>query len=159
MGIRTVEMSRHDIGIGIFLLLVSGFFCFGAIGLGIGKIHYPGPGFFPLVAGIILAALSVAMMFSATKASPMPQKRETLFTLQSILILGILLLFGFFVERIGFFVCAFVATIFSLRIISSQKWPFLFLTSFLACLAIFLLFNLLLEVRLPMGVLDFLTGR
>jgi putative tricarboxylic transport membrane protein len=154
-----IEMSRHDVGIGILLLLLSGFFCYGAIGLGIGKIHYPGPGFFPFLAGIILAGLSVALIVSGEKRSHSTPKNDVLFTGQSVLILAILLLFGFLVEKLGFFLCAFGAAVFLLKIVSEKKWPFLLLVSFSACFVIFILFNLLLDVRLPLGVLDFLIGR
>jgi hypothetical protein len=68
-------------------------------------------------------------------------------------ILGALLAFGFLVEKAGFFVCTFFATLLMLRMTSTRKWTFLFFVAILTCLGVFFVFNVLLDVRLPLGIL------
>ena len=70
----------------------------------------------------------------------------------------LLLLFGLFVEKAGFFVCTFFATLLMLRANGIKQWYLLLLVGISTSLGIFLIFNLLLEVRLPLGILTF-VGR
>ena len=148
-------MIRRNTGRGSFLLFVSALLCYGGIRLGIGKSNYPGPGLFPFLGGITLGILSVIMMISSSRDSLNPiQKAEPLLSIQAALILAILLIFGVFVEKAGFFVCTFFTTFFLLKVISTKKWPFLLFVSIVTCIGIFLLFNLLLDVRLPLGILE-----
>ncbi len=149
-------MSRRDVGIGIFLLFASALLCYGAIRLGIGKSHQPGPGFFPFLAGMTIAILSVVMIITSVRGSQVSiSNKGSFLTGQAAVIVGILLLFGLLVEKAGFFVCTFFATLFLLRITGIKKWPLLLLVAVSACVGIFLVFNLLLEVRLPLGILRF----
>jgi putative tricarboxylic transport membrane protein len=147
-------MQGRDGKIGVFLLMVSILLCYGAIELGIGKTHDPGPGFFPFLAGLIIALLSVILIISSFR--PRPQfslPPGSLLTGRAILTLGVFLITGLLVERAGFFICTFLVTIAMLRINGVKKLPFLFLVAILTSLGIYLVFNVLLDVRLPLGIL------
>lgn len=148
-------MSKRKGGVGFFLLFISILLCYGAIGLGIGRSSNPGPGFFPFLAGLVIAALSVAIIISSVRGSQRISSQTPLLTGRATLILGSLLVFGLLVEKAGFFACTFLATLLMLRTNGIKKWPFLLLVAFLVCIGIFLIFNTLLEVRLPLGVLRF----
>jgi putative tricarboxylic transport membrane protein len=147
-------MSRYDRGIGIFLFVVSVLFSIGAIRLGIGKINNFGPGFFPLLAGLFIAVCSLIIILSSLKGGrDRKDQGNSLLTGKSALIVAVLLLFGLFVEKAGFFLCTFVASLLTLRINGTRKWSYLVFVPVLICIGIFLVFNVLLEVRLPLGFL------
>jgi len=149
-------MYSRDRGIGIFLLIISALLCYGAIRLGIGKSNNPGPGFFPFLAGMIIFALSLVIIITSVRSSPrISPQMAPFFTIRTGLILGALFLFGLFVEKAGFFICTFFATLMILRANRIKNWFFLIFVSLLICIGIFLVFNLLLEVRLPLGILKF----
>ena len=127
--------------------------------LGIGKANDPGPGFFPFLAGLMIAILSLAIIISSLKKSQKYNPEEgALVSGKAALISVVLLLFGLFVEKAGFFVCTFFATLLMLRANGIKQWYLLLLVGISTSLGIFLIFNLLLEVRLPLGILTF-VGR
>ena len=147
-------MSRYDREIGIFLLVASLLFSIGAFRLGIGKINNFGPGFFPLLAGLFIAFCSLIIILSSLKGGrDRKTQGDSLLTGRSALIAAVLLLFGLFVEKAGFFFCTFFASLLTLRINGTRKWSYLVFVPVLICIGIFLIFNVLLEVRLPLGFL------
>lgn len=147
-------MLDRDGKIGIFLFIVAGLLCNGAVRLGIGKTHDPGPGFFPFLAGLIIAVLSLILIISSFQAKhkySLPV--GPLLTGRAVLTLGVFLIPGFLVEKAGFFVCTFFVTIVLLWANGIKKWYFLFFVAILTCAGIYLAFNVLLDVRLPLGIL------
>jgi len=147
-------MQGRDGKIGIFLLIVSLLLCYGAIKLGVGKTHDPGPGFFPFLAGIIIAVLSLLLILSSFS----PKHRYSLpsgplVTGRAALTLGVFLLSGLLVEKAGFFICTFFVTMTMLWINGVKQLPFLCLVAILTSAGIYLVFNVLLDVRLPLGIL------
>ena len=147
----------RDGKIGVSLLVLAVFLCYGSLKLGLGQTNNPGPGFFPFLAGVVIGGLSVLLVTSSLRKSAQhrKQERDSFVTRGASLILGSLLIFGFLVERVGFFFCAFFTIFLMLRANGVKKWSSLLLFSFLTCLAVFLVFNSLLDVRLPLGILRF----
>jgi putative tricarboxylic transport membrane protein len=145
----------RDTGVGFFLLFVSVLLCYGALRLGTGKINDPGPGFFPFVAGLIIAALTLINIVSSRKKEHQNQRSGPLVTGRAALFLIILIGFGFVVEKLGFFVSAFFTTLIMLRSNGIKKWSYLLFVAVLTCLGTFVFFNVLLEMRLPLGILAF----
>ncbi len=152
-------MSKYDAKIGIFLLFVSAILSIGAIRLGLGKINDFGPGFFPLLASALIALFSMIIIISSRKASAnrIPQA-SAFITAKSAMIVIVLLVFGLFVESAGFFLCSFFASLLLLRINGIKRWLYLLFVPGLICIGTFLIFNVLLQVRLPLGILEW-VGR
>ncbi len=149
-------MLDRDGKIGIFLFIVSGLLCNGAARLGVGKTHDPGPGFFPLLAGLMIAFLSLSIIISSIKNKHnFDRPTGPLITGRAALTLGVFVVSGFLVEKAGFFICTFFVTLIMLWINGVKKWPFLFLVAVLTSVGIYLVFNVLLDVRLPLGILRF----
>lgn len=147
-------MPNRDGKLGIFLLFFSILISYGALRLGIGKTHDPGPGFFPFLAGLIIALLSLSMIISSIKDKPKYVPPDgPLITGRAALILGVFVIFGFLVEKAGFFICTFFVTIVLLWVNGVKKWHSLLFAALLTSGGIYLVFNVLLEVRLPLGVL------
>lgn len=152
-------MSRYDRKSGIVLLIISALLCYGAVRLGIGALRNPGAGLLPLITGLIIGVLSIPLVFgrSVPSTSPSPPA-EPFFTSRAGLFLGVLVLFGVFVERAGFLICTFFGVIIMLRANGMRRYSYVFLASTLICISIFLLFDKILGVRLPWGILGFLGG-
>jgi hypothetical protein len=136
------------------LCVASAFFCYGALNLGIGRLGRPGPGFFPMLTGTIVGLFSLIMIVRSIRASTrLTTSPGRLITLRTALALMCLSLFGLLIDRLGFFVCTFFFIMITLSANGVRKWPFLVMFAFLVCVAIFVCFNLLLEARLPLGIL------
>ncbi len=147
---------QRDLGIGLFLLIISSLLIYGAVGLGIGKTGSPGPGLVPLLLGLIIAACSLAIIIPSLKFAAKPHPQESpLFTDRAVLVIGTLILFGLVVEEAGFFICTFLATLVMLRANGVTKWSLLILLPMATCITIFLIFNIFLGVRLPLGIINF----
>lgn len=146
---------KRDTGTGIFLLLISSTICYAAMGLGIGQSQNPGPGFFPFFSGLIVGIFSIAMILRSQRdrATPIPET-SPLLTSKAASILVVLIACGLFVERAGFHVCIFISAIFMLRINGIKRWSALICYSASLSLAVFFVFNKLLDVRLPLGILN-----
>lgn len=151
-------MFKRDVNVGLFLIIfISIPLCYGSIRLGIGTGINPGPGFMPFFAGLILLLMSAGMIIASLKKGEKTenQKNVILISRGAIYILIALMLTGLVIEKIGFFVCAFLISVLVLRINGISKWLVILLISALNCGAIYIFFNLLLQVRLPFGILQF----
>jgi putative tricarboxylic transport membrane protein len=150
-------MLKRDAKVGLFLItFISIPLCYGSVTLGIGTAINPGPGFIPFFAGLILFLMSIVMIFTSLRKRETTEQQENVILISrgAIIILIALILSGLLVERIGFFICTFCISILVLRINGINKWMLILLISFLNCIVIFIFFNLLLQVRLPLGILQ-----
>ena len=71
------------------------------------------------------------------------------------LITASLILTGFLIEKIGYFICAFLVSLLVLKINGIKSWMLIIFFSLSSCVAFFIFFNLFLSVRLPLGMLQF----
>ena len=149
---------RREGYVGAFFCFTSALFCYGALKLGVGEFGRPGPGFFPLLTGLIVGSLSLVMMLRAMRRSVPGDRPEKLITARTALGLASLIAFGILVEKVGFFVCSFLFITLVLRANGARNWRFLFFFAVLVCVTVFLFFNVLLEARLPLGILSYLRS-
>lgn len=149
-------MSRLEKGVAIVLFVTFVLYLYGAIRLGIAEPRNPGPGLFPLLACM---ALGILLLFLITPWIRGVAGSGSEIHLHSVarpgVIVGLLLFFGISVEKAGFPVSIFLATTLMLRINGIKKWWFLLLFAILASVGTFFLFNMLLGVRLPLGILRY----
>lgn len=153
-------MKRWDqlaslIGVGLGFLVA-----FFSLRLEIGKWNNPGPGFLPLVSGILLILICVIYGVGATwkknnireeSQSPWPREnRKSLIGVLSALFLYILLL-----PIIGYLIITFFLLIFLLRVIPPKKWVFTIIEAVIIVFASYLIFNKWLMIQFPKGFLGF----
>ena len=149
-------MSRLEKGVAIVLFVTFFLYLYGAIRLGIGEPRNPGPGLFPLLTCLALGILLLFLLISWIRGLAGSGSEIHLHSVARLgVIVGLLLFFGISVEKAGFPVSIFLATTLMLRINGIKKWWFLLLFAFLASVGTFLLFNMLLGVRLPLGSLRY----
>jgi putative tricarboxylic transport membrane protein len=120
-----------------------------------------GAGFFPFAAGVVLVALSLYVFFSAVHARRENSEKTTGKTFfpepsgwkKLTIALSALLVYGLVLERLGYLITTFLFLIFLMRSIKPQKWIVTMIIAFAATASSYVLFDLWLKVRLPIGIL------
>lgn len=122
----------------------------------IGTIDNPGPGFLPLLLGIVLGTMSIIHLLKVwfkkgvrTESVLWPD-REGLIKISSIFIF--LLLFTLLLEITGYLVNIFLFFLILLRPIGKQRWVWSLSISMGATLVSYLLFDWWLKLPLPRGM-------
>ncbi len=130
--------------------------CVESWNLKIGALHSPGPGFLPFWAGLFLGLFSLISLIR-TAATPKTEDEPSVWTgvnvPKLILVILALLLYVALLDTLGFFLCTFLLLIFLFRTVEPYPWYIVLLASVLSLAAVYVLFVLLMDVRLPSGVL------
>ncbi len=138
---------------GLFWLAFGLFIASQGYELGLGQTREPGSGFAIFWLGLMIAAFATSIAFSAIKNGS-----EDIASLwrgtrwaKVLLIIAMLLVFGFLFEKIGFVVCSLVLLLVLMRIVDPVPWPTALLVSFGATFGIWYALNKLLLIQLPNG--------
>lgn len=123
--------------------------------LAVGTLGIPGPGFFPLLLGVILIILSLLQITSGKKNENEPGPFSVGYFRRVIMVLGALLVYFIFLEYLGFLIVSFFLMAFCFVWVAHQKWYSALLWAFVTIGLAHLLFDILLKSNLPMGVLGF----
>jgi len=146
----------RDIISSTFILLLSILTCIGATRLQIGSFSAPGSGFFPFALGVVMGCLSFGLLLKTGFEREIVRGKEPFCGFRGIKVLFLLfslVLYGFFVERIGYTLTTFLLFIFLLRGINPQKWYVVIGGALFASLGSYAMFQLALKVQLPRGFL------
>jgi len=145
----------------LFLLLFAIATLVGSARLGLGKTSAPGPGFLPFWGGAVLFLASLIQFLSNVFSKPKiiePGSRKGLFTepgwRKVLYVILALAVYAFFFESGGFLICTFFLMIFLLAS-TARRWPIVLMGSLLITLLSYLLFEKVLTVGFPRGVLGF----
>ncbi len=150
----------RDVTSSVFWAVVGILFCIGGIQYGLRRSGIPGPGFLPVVTGLILVALSLILLISrllkrradaGSIGEPMPSGQALKRILQA---LGGLCFFALAIEHLGFAVTTFLFMIVVLRL-GPRGWTFIIPAAIGATAFFFFLFKVLLKVPLPAGLLGY----
>ena len=155
-------MRIRGFAAGLFWTAVGIVFCAGGWQYGIFRGSIPGAGFFPFMAGIVLIPLSLGVSLAALwpqgATAGAAEGREKFFPRADswkkiLLALGALLFFWQALGYLGFLLTTFVFIVFLLRFIEPQKWTTVLATAVLTTGIAYIVFNLLLNVSLPAGLI------
>ncbi len=137
----------------LLLFLVGVGAIMGAVRLHVGSPTEPQPGFFPFLAGIALISLSSIIFFQGWLGH---SQKQTAFgeVGRPALMLAVLIGLVVVLDRLGYVLGTFVASGLILRILSVKSWRVLIITSLGLSLGTYLLFDRLLGIDLPMGILS-----
>lgn len=150
--------NRELIG-SLFWIGVGSFFCVGALTYGLFEGGVPGSGLLPFIGGIILISLGIGVLISALKEDRKEKvPKEKFFPAKDSLkklFLAVLALsvYGMALEYLGFLFMTFLFMIFLLRFIEPQRWTVVLTASMLTAASSYILFQFLLKVQLPKGIL------
>lgn len=97
--------SQRDFASGVMFLVIGLAFAFGATAYSFGVSARPGPGYFPLILGVMLALLGAIVLFKAlTIESQGGDPIGAIAWKPLLLILGAVVLFGLLLPRLGLFI-------------------------------------------------------
>lgn len=158
--------SQKDFFSGLMFMLVGGAFAWGATTYNVGTGARMGPGYFPLVLGVVLAVLGAAITFKALVVETETGEKIGAWAWRPIFfVLGANLLFGVMlggVPKLGIPPMGLMAGIFGLVIVASMAGErfrlrdVLILASILA-VGSYLAFIVLLKLQMPVWP-AFITG-
>ncbi len=141
---------------GLFWLAFGAFIAYQGYELGLGETREPGSGFAIFWIGLLMVAFAASVTFGALKNGS-----EDIATLwqgtrwaKVLLIILLLLIFGFLFERIGFVICSLVLLLVLMRVVDPVPWPTALIVSFGATFGIWYMMNKLLLIQLPNGWLS-----
>ena len=140
----------------LFWFVLGLLICYGATRLGIGSVTDPGSGFIFFWSGLILALLSL-ILFAGPLRDVATETREIAGTnwAKISLVLVSLVLYVLFLEKLGFVLTTFLLLSFLLGVSEGKSWFRALGVAGTAALGSFVLFELWLKIRLPMGVFGF----
>ena len=140
----------------LFWIAVGLLACYGATRLGVGSITDPGAGFIFFWCGLVLIILSLLVFADAVRSSEDTVRQIPEINWPKItLVLFSLLLYAFFLERLGFVLTTFVLMSFLLGCIQGAGWFRSFGIAGAAALTTYAMFELWLKIRLPKGIVGF----
>lgn len=136
----------------IFGILLGGAVIIGAIRLRLGTPREPEPGFFPFVAGAILVVLCGVLLLQALRGRSQGMEAFGEMWRPLILIAG-LFVYTVVLDVVGYVVATAVLSGVVLRVLDTKTWWKLLVVSLALSIGTYILFDRLLDVSLPEGVI------
>jgi hypothetical protein len=128
-----------------------------SIQLGVGGLDLMGTGFMPLLASILLFALSLIDLISSLvkgRAGKRDKEGPALGELaKPAILIGALIVYVYFLRRVGFPIMTFLLVYVLFVMMQPKKWRLDLFYAALVSAATFLFFDVALKVRLPAGIL------
>lgn len=151
-------MNRYDSVTSLIWFLVGmGIVLWSSVTLRIGTLTQPGPGFLPVLCGVCIAGLAPIIFFQAKGKKK--EGGEPLWTRGSLIhilvTIGMLLIYAFILEHLGFVVTTFILTLLILTQVAETSWVIGIVVSLIATGSCYFSFGYLMKVQLPKGWLGF----
>jgi putative tricarboxylic transport membrane protein len=141
-----------DIIGGFILLFVGVWAIIGGMKLHLGKFSEPQPGFFPFWGGVVLAVLSGVLLFQALSGRSKGTEAFGALWRPMIMIIG-LIAYVAILNSLGYIIATIVLSIVLLRVLGTKRSWVLALAALIIAFGTYILFDRLLNVTLPGGVL------
>ena len=147
-------MKNRDLISSLVWIAFGALFLFGALQQGLMRKGVPGPGFLPLISGIILISLSLIILVPALsdkKERSQATERAKFFpekdSLKKILLAVIALLaFGLSLGFMGYLITTFLFMLFIMRLMEPIIWRTVLITALATAIFAYLLFLVFLDV-------------
>jgi hypothetical protein len=142
----------------LFWLLFSVFICVESYRLKLGTINAPGPGFFPLSAGLVMLILSLVALFQSVRKKIKEEKtprQEQPRWWNIVIILAAIAAFALSLEKTGLLINTFLFVCLLLKIVEPQSWKTAILGGLLTAVAANVVFNVIFRAQIPSGILGF----
>ncbi len=149
-----IRAEPRNIGSSIFFMLIGGFLAWKSIGLSLGSVRAPGPGFFPFILSLMLIGLALIIFFQALKQEPQPFEKG-LRRRRVAIALGAIILYAFVMEPVGYLISTFFLIFLLLKIMVKKAWWWGPGVACIVTLFSYVLFKVWLQVLLPDGILRF----
>lgn len=146
---RNDRYKEPDFLSGIFLFLLGAGLCFHSWQIGLGIPSKPGPGFMPFLIGLVLASLSLGLVLQVLLKNAWASWEIRIKWGKILCVLGIMVVYGFLLERIGLILVTFLFITFMMKFLGSLSWLKAFLGGAISSLASYFLFVYLLKTQIP----------
>jgi hypothetical protein len=144
--------NKGDVVGSLFLFLLGIGAVIGAIRLQVGSPTEPQPGFFPFLGGISLIVLS-SIIFLKGWIGQSENKVAFGEVGRPALLLVVMFALVVVLDNVGYVIGTFIASGLILRILNVKSWRVLLLTSLCLSIGTYILFDKLLGIDLPVGIL------
>ncbi len=139
----------------IFILIGVADMIYSVFTLSLGNFHKPGPGFFPLLCGLVLVIFSAIWIFTKKEGDeeekPFWEKGQWVKPLIAVVVITV---YGAIMEDVGYLLSTFVFLLAWQIFIEREKWVRTLLISVIGTITMYFLFIYLLGVPLPEGILS-----
>lgn len=151
-------MKRNDLIGGLFFLGVGILFAVYSRSVDIGTMEELGPGFLPLLAGILLSIMSTILIVKALFKKH--EVGEPFFPecdswKRVVMVVSSLFAYNLLLQPLGFILVTFLFVAFLVKCIFPQTWLRTFATATLSTAGAQIIFVKLLEINFPKGLLGF----
>jgi putative tricarboxylic transport membrane protein len=142
----------------LFWLFLALGICTEASRLRMGHLDAPGPGFFPLIIGVVTGLLSLLAFFQSfkteTKATADGPRKPLRWW--NLVVIGLAVAgYAVTLEKIGFLINTFLLIVLLLKVVEPQSWRTAIAGGLVTALASELVFNVILRAQIPSGILGF----
>ena len=143
-------------GVALFWVALGILVCYGATRLGLGSVTEPSSGLIFFWSGLILVILSFMVLAEGLHGTEeIVHETGEMNWVKIALVLLSLVLYAFFLERLGFVVTTFLLLSFLLGWIERTNWARSLGVASAAALGSFAIFEVWLKIRLPKGIFGF----
>jgi len=149
-------MKKYDLYGGLFWLLIGLFVSGMGMKFGLGTFSYPGPGFFPLLVGLILSFLSLGILILAMKERTLDAHFTEWpdFARNVFITLAVLFAYSFSLEYLGYIIGSSLLMIYLFKVPGAQRWWFSTLVTLVTIALTYYFFGVLLQAQFPRGSLN-----
>lgn len=150
-------MTKEERIIALVILLVGAVYLATALSMPSMSIGDPlGHKAFPIILGGLMILLGLALLFKPEKQSGPALSMRNIVTI--LVLTGLLACYGWTLDWTGYPLGTFLFLVVTVRLLGERKWSLNLSLSAALSLAIYLLFTRLLDITLPLGVLERLMG-
>jgi putative tricarboxylic transport membrane protein len=156
------SMKKYELMSSLVWMSVGLFFCVGSIALGLGRLHEPGPGFFPFIMSVCLISFSlIHFKSSLANVGPLSLPEGKSFWpdrdgIKRIVLMNVLLfMFVIALNHLGFVLTTLSFMFFLLKFVEPQRWSTIFYVTGLSTGLSYFIFQVWLKSNLPTGFLGF----
>ena len=146
-------MVRRDAAVAALALGFGAAAAYESAKLPFGTVHSPGPGFFPWWTSVLIAAIAVILLVQTLAARADAEIDSGGRIAKVVVLLGILALYTFMLETLGYPLCTFLLVLFMLRVTDPQRWPVALGMAAATAVGSYVVFAVWLSVPLPRGPL------
>jgi putative tricarboxylic transport membrane protein len=148
-------VNRDELAGGVLIFLFGAVTSYVSLKMPIGTFRAAGSGLFPLCLGLLLMALSGALVFRVLLQREKEKKERTVkipnLPRQVILFLGTMVLATLLFSKLGYPLMSFLMLLALMRILGMKRWAWNVLLSFMVTGVSYILFVYWLKIPLPKG--------
>ena len=152
-------MNLPDRLSGLFWLAISTYVCIESIRSGIGTFHSPGPGFLPFWSGVILGMFAIILVVASILKKRGKRKIKDLWKGVNwdkvIWVLLSLFIYPLLFPVMGYLITTFGLMTFLLVLMGRSKVWIQGVSAFIIVFVSYLIFYVLLDIKLPRGIFGF----